>query len=151
MNKIFRKESLTSIDSDYARWCEEQAAFLRMRNFSIVDIENIAEEIESLGRSDRREIRSRLQVLLIHLLKWKFQKEKRCGSWKGSIAEARKNIEILLQESPSLKSYPQSILPDEYEFALFKAIDETDLDEALFPAQCPFTITEILDQKYLPQ
>ena len=151
MNKIFQKDALTSIDGDYALWCAEQAASLRMRNFSVVDIENVAEEIESLGRSDRREIENRLQVLLIHLLKWKFQSDKRSGSWKGSIAEARKYIERLCRESPSLANYPASVLAEEFGFARFKAAAEMGIEEALLPASAPYSIEQILDAAFLPE
>jgi hypothetical protein len=150
MNKIFRPERQTSIDSDYALWCAEQSARLRGGDLAGLDIVNIAEEIESLGRSDRREIESRLQVLLVHLLKWIYQAEKRSGIWKGSIAESRRNIERLIVESPSLKAYPAAILKEEYAFARFKAAEETGMDENLFPAECPFPIEQVLDIRFLP-
>jgi Domain of unknown function DUF29 len=150
MNKFFRPEKQVTIDSDYALWCAQQSARLRNGDLSGLDTENIAEEIESLGRSDRREIESRLQVLLVHLLKWTYQPEKRSGSWRGSIAESRRNIERLLSESPSLKAYPSSVLDDEYAFARFKAAEETGLAEGRFPPACPFTIEQVLDPAFLP-
>jgi Domain of unknown function DUF29 len=150
MNKIFRPEKRITIDSDYALWCAEQAARLRGGDFSGLDSENIAEEIESLGRSERREIESRLQVLLLHLLKWSYQPEKRSGSWRGSIAESRRNIGRLLAESPSLKTHPAAVLSEEYAFARFKAAAETGVEEDLFPAECPFSIEQALDPAYLP-
>ena len=110
MNKVFRKPQLTPYEADYARWCAEQGALLREGRLSDLDRENLAEEIESLGRSDKREIENRLMVLLLHLLKWKYQPGEQSGSWKGSIREQRKQLSRILFESPSLRDYPRKFL-----------------------------------------
>jgi hypothetical protein len=88
--------------------------------------------------------------LLLYLLKWKFQPEKRKSGWKGSILEARRQLHRILAESPSLKNYPAQILREEYETARLKAADETGLGEDNFPQECPFTIDDIFDENFLP-
>jgi len=150
MNRILWEEQLTPIEADYARWCDEQGALLRSGKLDAIDRENLAEEIESLGRSERREIEGRLNILLLHLLKRKFQSEKRKSGWKGSILEARRQLRRILAESPSLKNYPAQILREEYEIARLKAADETGLGEDNFPQECPFTMDDIFDETFLP-
>jgi hypothetical protein len=150
MNRILWEEQLTPIEADYARWCDEQGALLRSGKLDAIDRENLAEEIESLGRSERREIESRLNILLLHLLRWKFQSEKRKSGWKGSILEASRQLRRILAESPSLKNYPAQILREEYEIARLKAADETGLGEDNFPQECPFTMDDIFDETFLP-
>ncbi|TPL89599.1 DUF29 domain-containing protein [Mesorhizobium sp. B2-3-14] len=150
MNKIFRKQQLTPYEADYAQWCAEQGALLREGRLSDLDRDNLAEEIESLGRSDKREIASRLGTLLLHLLKWEFQPERRKTGWLLTIREQRFQIEDLLDESPSLKAYPGQRLGREFKIARLKAADETGLREGNFPADCPYSIREILDYDYFP-
>lgn len=150
MNKVFRLSQLTPYEADYARWCTEQGALLRDGRLDALDRENLAEEIESLGRSDRREIESRLKVLLTHLLKWRHQPEGRCGSWRSTIRDQRRGIAKILKESPSLHTHPAKALKDEYGYAVSDAIDETGLPEDAFPSACPFTIDQILDPAFLP-
>jgi hypothetical protein len=137
-----------SYQSDLYEWTKEQADALRRRATNALDWDNLAEEIESLGSSQRREIRSRLKILLVHLLKWKHQPEGRCGSWRGSIREARDQIEDLLEENPSLRTYPEECLPKAYASARRKALDETGLLD--LPEACPWTIDEILSSDFLP-
>jgi hypothetical protein len=149
MNRITRIGRLAAYDEDFALWSAEQAALLRASRLDALDRENLAEEIESLGRSEKREIESRLNVAMVHLLKWKFQTEKRKTGWKASILEARRQLSRTLRESPSLKAYPAAVLDEEYEIARLKASDETGLSEDVFPAACPFTIDEILDTDFL--
>lgn len=150
MNKIFRQAQLTPIEADYARWCAEQGALLRSGRLEALDRANLAEEIESLGRSDRREIESRLGVLLVHLLKWRFQAAKRSPGWRGTLREQRSRLARILADSPSLAGYPGEILADEYATARLKAADETGLPVDAFPDQCPFALTDVLDIAYLP-
>ncbi|WP_246683266.1 DUF29 domain-containing protein [Mesorhizobium sp. B2-8-3] len=150
MNKIFRKQQLTPYEADYAQWCAEQGALLREGRLSHLDRENLAEEIESLGRSDRREITKRLGTLLLHLLKWHFQVEMRKVGWLLTIREQRHQIKSLIDESPSLKAHPRKQLAAEYEFARLRAADETGLPKKSFPADCPYQIADILDQDFLP-
>lgn len=137
-------------DEDFFAWTQEQAALLRTRRFSSIDIENIAEELESLGRSEKKEIRSRMTVLLTHLLKWGYQASKRSNSWRATLASQRKELRRELTDSPSLRSYPATVLSDLYETARLDASGETGLPLETFPAECPFTIEQILDPEFLP-
>ena len=150
MNKVFRLSQLTPYDADYARWCAEQGALLRENRLDRLDRENLAEEIESLGRSLEDEIESRLGVLIAHLLKWKFQPSGRSNSWKATIAEQRTRIARRLKKSPSLKGHPASVLNEEYEIGRLSAWGETGLPEETFPTTCPFTIEQVLDLNWLP-
>ncbi len=137
-------------DEDFHAWTQEQARLLRSGRFSDIDIENIAEELESLGRSDKREIGSRLAVLLIHLLKWAVQPDQRSNSWRATMFEQRQRAGDLLRESPSLRRWPAERLSSEYELARLKAAGETGLALGAFPEACPFTVEQVLDQGYLP-
>ncbi|CAN7198967.1 DUF29 domain-containing protein [Mesorhizobium sp. LjRoot246] len=150
MNKIFRKQQLTPYEADYAQWCAEQGALLREGRLSDLDRENLAEEIESLGRSDKREIDSRLGTLLQHLLKWQFQADGRKTGWLLTIREQRHRIKKLITESPSLKNYPHKQLASEFDFARLKAAEETGLSEEDFPADCPYLVADVLDQDFFP-
>ena len=135
-----------SYESDLYEWTKEQADALRRRASNSLDWDNLAEEIESLGTSQRSEIRSRLKVLLVRLLKWKYQPEWRCGSWRGSIREARDQIDDVLEDNPSLRDYPAECLPKAYGRARMKALDESGLLH--FPEACPWTIDEILSGEF---
>ena len=139
---------MSKYDADLYEWTREQADSLRRRAVNEIDWDNVAEEIETLGSSDRHEIRSRLENLILHLLKWSYQPERRCGSWEGSIYEARVRLEDLLEESPSLTSLPAEHLPKAYERARKKALRETGL--LRLPEICPWTIDEILAEDFLP-
>jgi hypothetical protein len=150
MNKQFRRSQLKAYDSDYALWCAEQGALLRAGELGGLDRENVAEEIESLGRSERGEIESRLNVLLVHLLKWKHQPSERSGSWEGTILEQRNRLHRRLAESPSLKNHPAEVLAEEYASARLKTSGETGLPRSAFADRCPFTLDQVLDRNFLP-
>ncbi len=140
----------TAYDADFFRWTQEQAAFLKNGEWSKLDVANLVDEVETLGRSEKHEIRSRMLVLIQHLLKWKYQPAGRSSSWRGTIMEQRKRLILALRENPSLKSFPPQVLAAEYETARLKAAGETTLAEDVFPEACPFTIGEILDERYYP-
>lgn len=150
MNRIDFKK-LATYEEDFALWSAEQAALLRAGRFDRVDLENVAEEIESLGRSDKHQIKSRLQVLLMHLLKWQRQPDNRSRSWASTIRDQREAILDLIEESPSLAPYPASILAQCYPRARLKASEETTIYLDLFPETCPYTIDQILDPGFLPE
>ena len=151
MNKIFRKPQLSPYEVDYAQWCAEQGALLREGPLSDLDRENLAEEIESLGRSDKREIERRLKVLLVHLLKSQFQPERAKQGWKSTIVEQRRRIHKLVKESPSLRQHPTLVLAEEYEYARDDVTEETGLPVHAFPKTCPYSIADILDLKFYPE
>jgi Domain of unknown function DUF29 len=101
MAKALDKPSL--YDTDYVAWLEEQAAHLRAGRLAALDIENVAEELEGLARSYRRELANRLETLILHLLKWDHQQEQRSNRWRSTVAKQRSRIRRLLKDSPSLK------------------------------------------------
>lgn len=149
MNKIDLRH-LAGHGKDFALWSAEQAELLRRGRLDRVDVENLAEEIESVGNSERYEIDSRMEVLLQHLLKWQFQPEKRKRGWKASIAEQRIRIARVIKRSPSLRDYPAENLDGSFVIARNAAITETDLPETALPEACPYTIAQILDPAFLP-
>jgi hypothetical protein len=149
MNK-FDPIKLTSYESDFALWAAEQGTLLREGRLDRLDLENLAEEIESLGISNKRQIESRMAILLMHLLKWYYQPEFRCGSWRSTIHEQRRRIARVVRDSPSLKHYPSEILSDEYSSAREKAAMETTVFLDLIPTACPYTIEQVLDPDFLP-
>ena len=138
-------------DEDFYAWTMEQARLLREGDYSAIDAENVAEEIESMGRSDRRELRNRLTVLLMHLLKFHFQPDRISPSWRITIRGQRDEIGDLLAESPSLRPVVNEMLASAYRRARRDAIDETSLPDALFPADCPFAIDQVLAEDFLPE
>jgi hypothetical protein len=138
-------------DDDFFAWTQEQARLLRDGELADVDVENLAEEIESIGRSDRREIGSRLVVLLGHLLKWQFQSNSRSTSWSGTIVEQRQQIDSIIADSPSLRQVVPEALDNAYLRARRLAAAETGLPEAVFPASCPYTPDQILSEEFLPE
>ncbi|MCP3053639.1 DUF29 domain-containing protein [Aurantimonas marianensis] len=138
-------------ERDFYAWTQDQAAKLRARAHNAIDWENAAEEIETLGRSEKRELESRLGVLLLHLLKWRYQPEGRSNSWRGTINEQRRRIGREIVASPSLAGYPGQILYEEYPDARLKAAGETGLSEETFPLDCPFTIDQILHETFYPE
>jgi hypothetical protein len=147
----------TLYDTDYQAWLHDQAdalreaARLRLNLPFAIDWERIAEELEGMSRSERRELRSRSAVLLLHLLKWQIQKDHRCRSWELTIAHQRKEIVAHLMDSPGLKSKQDEILMQAYADARVGANFETGLPLSDFPDACPFTMQEILDPDFWPE
>lgn len=141
----------TSYDKDVVAWASEQAALLRAGKLSAIDIEHIAEEIEDVGRSEKRELTSRMAVLLAHLLKWQFQPARRGSSWRRTIDAQREDISYALAESPSLK--PLLSNPDfdrlVWKKAVAQAVTETGLD--VFPEVCPWPMEQTLDTEFFPE
>lgn len=144
------KNNHTEYEKDFYAWAIHNAKLLREGKLSKIDIKNIAEEIESMGKSEKRELINRLAVLLAHLLKWHFQSERRTHSWKYTIKEQRLRLKDLLIESPSLKKSLKENLNHAYEHALIIAIGETNLSEKTFPKKCPFSLQQALDQDFFP-
>ncbi|MBF2021827.1 MAG: DUF29 domain-containing protein [Hydrococcus sp. C42_A2020_068] len=137
-------------DKDFYLWLKGTAQKLRDRDFSNLDIDNLVEEIESMGRSEKRELYNRLIVLLMHLLKWKYQASYRSNSWISTIIEQRRQIEKLLLDSPSLKPTLEETFEQCYQKARRDAASETGLAIATFPEQSPFSILETLSDDYFP-
>lgn len=137
----------TTYDQDYQVWLQETLEKLRLGHYKAVDWENLIDEIESMGKRDRQRFKSNLIILLMHLLKWDFQAEKRSGSWESTIIKHRRRIVDDLKDSPSLKSYLDTILASAYNTARQRAKAETGLPLQHFPAECPYSIDALLDLK----
>lgn len=140
----------TTYDADFYQWTQQQADLLRQGALSALDTENLAEEIESMGKSGQRAVESDLRDILLHLLKWRYQPERRGNSWRLSIRDGRHQVAKRLRESPSLKPKIAEMAADEYPLAREYAANETSLPLATFPEQCPFTAEEILDPAWMP-
>ncbi len=141
----------TLYEADYLQWIETTVEKLRSQDYVTVDWENLIEEIEDMGRSERRSLESNLIVVLLHLLKWQYQSKCRSGSWESSIIEHRRRIKKALEESPSLKPYLEGIFAECYTQAAKQAKAETGLPLGSFPVQCPYELTEVIDDEFLPE
>lgn len=138
-------------DRDFYLWLQETAELLRNGEFDRLDIENLVEEIESMGRSDKHAVESNLEVVLMHLLKYQYQPDRRSKSWRLTLFEHRDRLRKAFRESPSLRPYLPSVFEDCYCNARKKASIETDLPIATFPPDSPFTPEQALDEDYLPE
>jgi hypothetical protein len=137
-------------DEDFNEWIEQTIDLLKARRFEELDIDNLIDELEGMSKRDKREILSRLKVILMHLLKWQYQPSQRSASWEITLRNNREEIAQILQDSPSLKSYPALVLAQAYQSARQNAASETGLPIATFPEDCPFAIDPILDEAFLP-
>ena len=137
-------------DDDFYAWTVEQSALLRQKAWDFLDLEHLIEEIESLGRQQRQELRNRLSILLGHLLKWEFQPERRSRSWLATIRIQRRDILRLLKDNPSLKPYLTEAVQEGYENGKDLAIGETNLPSTVFPRDCLYDIDEILASDFYP-
>ncbi|MEC4893186.1 MAG: DUF29 domain-containing protein [Oscillatoria sp. PMC 1051.18] len=137
-------------ETDFYAWTQTQVKLLRSRNFSKLDLPNLIEEIVSLGKQQRQELRNRLSILLGHLLKWHYQPEKRSRSWLATIRIQRLDIADLLLENPSLKPYLKEAIEKAYCKGVQLAICETNLPEKTFPPACPYSLNEILRDRFYP-
>jgi hypothetical protein len=138
-------------DRDYFEWAQCNAALLRAGRFDQADIEHIAEELDDMAKSERRGLESRVEVLVLHLLKWQFQPNRRSASWQNTIELQRMRIAKRLRESPSLKPTLAATLEETYGYGRKRAIGETGLRESSFPSSCPFTLAQILDSEFFPE
>jgi hypothetical protein len=137
-------------DEDFYAWAMMTAALLRQRRFAEIDITHLVEELEDMGKRERRALESQIRNVTLYLLKWCSQPEKRGASWRQSIRNGRIEIQKLLRDSPSLAGYVPQMLADEYPAARADAIDETGLSEETFPTYCPFTAEQVLDSRFWP-
>jgi hypothetical protein len=135
---------------DYHAWLDRHAQLLREGRFGEVDQQHLVEELESMGRRERNEIVSRLNILIAHLLKWQYQPERRTHSWRGSIVEQRVQVRRELRLSPSLKPFLASAIVEAYPDAVHIAVQETELNEPIFPKECPYTDQMLLDEEHWP-
>ncbi|MEH1886778.1 DUF29 domain-containing protein [Nostoc sp.] len=138
-------------EQDFYLWIQSTAELLKQGRLTELDLENLIDEIETMGRSEKKALRSNLEVVLMHLLKYKYQAEKRSGSWRATIREHRKRLREALEESPSLKPYFYEVFGLCYDNARLLAADETELHLPTFPEQSPFTPEQALDPDFLPE
>ena len=138
-------------EQDFLSWIEAQAQALKDRQVAALDWDNLVEEIESMGRSQRNELKSRLRVLLMHLIKWHWQPEKRSTRWQLTIKEQRLSLRDLLEMSPSLRPSLSVLLPRAWQDASSSAALETGLNESIFPEICPWSMEDVLLDGWLPE
>jgi hypothetical protein len=138
-------------EDDFYAWTMANASLLKQGRFSEVDMENIIEEIESMGRSEKNQLVNRFSILIAHLLKWQLQPDFRGRSWHGTIKEQRKRAKILLKENPSLKNKLTEAFSDAYELAVDQIEKETPIDLKLLPSECPYSFEECLDDTFFPE
>ena len=136
-------------ETDFAEWAETQSGALRRREARELDWDNLAEEIEALARNDKRAIRSHLTNLLKHLIKGKIQPGKRTDSWVQSIVNAREELDLIIEDSPSLRSYPSLMFERCYDRAFKMALRETGLD--VRPERTRWTIEQTLSADFFPE
>jgi Domain of unknown function DUF29 len=136
--------------TDFYAWAMEQASLLRAGRLDAADVANIAEEIESMGRGEKRELVNRLTILLLHLLKWRFQPGFRSPSWNSTIREQRIRLRDHLDDNPSLKAQLDEALKRAYRLAVIGAARETGLPETEFPKSAPYRFEQVMDDEFWP-
>lgn len=137
-------------ETDFFAWTQAQAELLRHQQWNQLDLPNLIEEIESLGRQQRQELKNHLSILIGHLLKWKYQPQMRTRSWLATIRIQRRDSLKLLEDNPSLKSYIQQAVLEAYENGKDLAVGETNLPFKTFPQDCPYSMEEILSDRFYP-
>ena len=147
---IERPRESPSRDDDFFAWLNGQAALLRRGAFDQLDVDALAEELEDMAKWERRELESRMKVLLHHLLKWEFQTDRRSRSWLLTMNEQRDQIATLLRDSPSLRNEVPWAIGESYPVAVRRASDETGLPPDSFPARCPYEPDRVLSYDFRP-
>ena len=137
-------------ETDFYAWIQEQANLLRNHQWRQLDLSNLIEEIESLGRQQRAELRNRLSVLIGHLLKWEYQPDRRSRSWLNTIRIQRIDTLELIEENPSLKPYLQEVLQKAYIKGIVLASGDINLPVKTFPQYCLYTLDDILSDRFYP-
>ena len=134
-------------DTDYVAWLGEQVAHLRAGRLHALDVENVAEELEGLMKKERRQLENRLEVLILHLLKWDHQPDQRSNRWRSTVGEQRRRLSRLLQDSPGLKHEVKSMCRKAYPGAVQGAAIEARVSEAAFPQNLPYTVEQIFERE----
>jgi Domain of unknown function DUF29 len=137
--------------ADFNSWITQTTQLLRENRWHEIDVTHLIEEMEDLGKSERRGISSQLTRLLLHLLKWQYQPQRRSDSWLDSITDARTQIELALEDSPSLGNYPAAQLEESYQRARRQAAKQTGLEVSVFPNTCPYPAAIALSEDWLPE
>jgi hypothetical protein len=138
-------------DQDFYAWANEQAGLLRAGRLSEADIEQIADEIESMGKTEKRELASGLTVLLRHLLRWQYQPSRAGASWQATIRVQRRDLAVHMADNQSLKSVLSQALDQAYGNAVIEAAAGTGLPETTFPQSCPWSYEQIMDPDFWPE
>lgn len=138
------------IDEDYAVWMEHQITLIRQRQFAQLDLDMLLDELESIVKHRKTELRSRLRVLIMHLLKWEYQPWLRSANWVSTIITQRRDIESLLEENPSFARLVSGYAEQEHKRAAKDAVKETGLARAAFPDGLSYTEDQLLDHDYFP-
>ena len=134
-------------DTDYVAWLDEQVQHLRAGCLHVLDVANVAEELESLVKRERQQLENRLEVLILHLLKWDNQPAQRSNRWRSTVHKQRTRIRRVLRDSPSLKREIEPMCRDVYPWALERAAIETRVSEAPFPQTSPYTVEQIFERE----
>ncbi|MBH8555402.1 DUF29 domain-containing protein [Nostocaceae cyanobacterium CENA357] len=137
--------------ADFNLWIKQTAQLLRQHHWQEIDVVHLIEEIEDLGKSERRGIASQLTRLLLHLLKWQYQPQRRLDSWLDSITDTRTQIELTIEDSSSLNKYPTEQLEESYQRARRQVAKQTGIQISVFPEDCPYPLELILDENWLPE
>jgi len=138
-------------DLDFYHWIEQQVETLRARKFSELDLDNLIEEMEAVGRSEKRSLTSSLALVLMHLLKWQYQPDLQCKSWMFTIRNQRLEVRDILKDSPSLRSYLDTAIASAWKKAVLDAEKETGIDSTRFPPSCPWSFDELMHDDFWPE
>jgi len=140
----------SAYSADFDTWIGHTAQLLREGRWAEIDTEQLIEEVEDLGKRDRRAVVSQLIRLLLHLLKWQYQSERRSDSWLDSITDARVQIDLAFEDSPSLRNYLTEKVETSYQRACRQAVQQTGMDRSDFPPLCPYPLAQCLLEGWLP-
>lgn len=138
----------TLYETDFYGWTLKQAQRLRSGDFEDLDVANLVEEIEALGRQERRELENRLGILIGHLLKWVYEPAQRSKSWQATIREQRRAIHKLISQSPSLQPHLHALVEETHQAGLDLVVRETGLNYENLPGECPFSVEQVLDTDF---
>ena len=145
-----RFEGQTDYEDDFEQWCYEQAELLRQRRFAELDLPNVIEELEDMGKEQRRALSSSYRILIAHLLKWQFQPQLRSRSWEQTIDRERDNIIDREKMNPSLGKDAKRLVEEVYRRAIREAAKETELPRNTFPFDCPYSMEQLRDPDWMP-
>jgi hypothetical protein len=148
---LTKRPTSTLYETDFYAWTREQARLLREQRWSDLDLDNLVDEVTSVGSSEKRQIRNRLTKLLAHLLKWKYQPGRRGSSWISTIFDQRNQLASIVEDSPSLRNYFHEQVGARYLGGRLEAAKETGIAFGLFPEECPFTPEQVLDPEFFPE
>ncbi len=145
-----KNTALNLYQQDFFAWTKQQINYLQNQQWNQLDLAHLIEEIETLGKQQRQELRNRLSILIGHLLKWEYQPQKRSHSWLATVRVQRIDIQELIDDNHSLKPYLEEALTQAYIKGLLLAVSETNLPDRTFPKNCPYSLTEILSDRIYP-